>query len=151
MAKIFSKIHHLMDVINAESGHVISIRYFEQARRQINLPNPPQIIQFHLQRWRGRWEEPEILHPEKERWDRYGGWCKRDENFEHHQTEMKLRWLAVRERTLNNSNGGVVFKGWRWLLEVGRDISLLRRESNPHHQLVYLLNRLPCLWTNIRI
>uniref|UniRef100_A0A803MZU3 PORR domain-containing protein n=1 Tax=Chenopodium quinoa TaxID=63459 RepID=A0A803MZU3_CHEQI len=44
--KIFSKIHHLMEVIKSEPEHVISIRYLEQERRQINLPKPHRLSDF---------------------------------------------------------------------------------------------------------
>ncbi|XP_010680499.2 protein WHAT'S THIS FACTOR 1 homolog, chloroplastic [Beta vulgaris subsp. vulgaris] len=44
--KIFSKIHHLMEVIKSEPEHVISIRFLEQHRHQISLPKPHKLSDF---------------------------------------------------------------------------------------------------------
>ncbi|XP_021735537.1 protein ROOT PRIMORDIUM DEFECTIVE 1-like [Chenopodium quinoa] len=79
--KIFSKIHHLMEVIKSEPEHVISIRYLEQERRQINLPKPhklsdflrksPKLFDLYKDRkgtlWVGMTPEAEDLLEEEER------------------------------------------------------------------------------------
>lgn len=79
--KIFSKIHHLMEVIKSEPEHVISIRFLEQERRQINLPKPhklsdflrksPKLFDLYKDRkgtlWVGMTPEAEDLVDEEER------------------------------------------------------------------------------------
>ncbi|KAL2896464.1 Protein WHAT'S THIS FACTOR 1-like protein [Bienertia sinuspersici] len=79
--KIFSKIHHLMEVIKSEPEHVIPIRYLEQHRRQINLPKPhklsdflrksPKLFDLYKDRkgttWVGMTQEAENLLEEEER------------------------------------------------------------------------------------
>ncbi|KNA14641.1 hypothetical protein SOVF_105470 [Spinacia oleracea] len=79
--KIFHKIHHLMEVIKAEPEHVISIRYLEQERRQINLPKPhklsdflrksPKLFDLYKDRngtlWVGMTQDAEDLIKEEER------------------------------------------------------------------------------------
>ncbi|XP_057539862.1 protein WHAT'S THIS FACTOR 1 homolog, chloroplastic [Amaranthus tricolor] len=79
--KIFSKIHHLMEVIKSEPEHIISIRFLEQHRRQINLPKPyklsdflrksPKLFELYKDRkgtlWVGMTQEAEELLQEEER------------------------------------------------------------------------------------
>lgn len=79
--KIFSKIHHLMEVIKSEPEHIISIRFLEQHRRQINLPKPyklsdflrksPKLFELYKDRkgtlWVGMTQEAEELLQEEEK------------------------------------------------------------------------------------